>query len=112
LGGRSDNVYPNNTGPEYCSIYQMILVRDSKGGKSTFTNVSQQLLYVYLDTDADGKPEVRVPLFADSLDDYYWYYDNNNLRVAQLRFYEIPTVVEDVDPYDPPTTASTFKKTR
>jgi len=78
------------TGETYCSIYSMVLVREK--GKSSFTNVSKQLLYVYADTDGDGKVE-RIPLFSDSLDDYFWSYDNNGLKLAQLRFYEIPTNV-------------------
>ena len=78
------------TGDLYCSIYSMVLTRD--GGKSSFTNVSRSLLYVYADTDGDGQVE-RYPLFSDSLQDYYWDYDNGGLKLAQLRFYEIPTNV-------------------
>jgi hypothetical protein len=78
------------TGETYCSIYSMVLVREK--GKSSFTNVSKQLLYVYADTDGDGTVE-RIPLFSDSLDEYFWSYDNNGLKLAQLRFYEIPTNV-------------------
>jgi len=78
------------TGETYCSIYSMVLVREK--GKSSFTNVSKELLYVYQDTDGDGVVE-RIPLFSDSLDDYFWSYDNNGLKLAQLRFYEIPTNV-------------------
>jgi hypothetical protein len=42
------------------------------------------------DLDGDGTVE-RMPLFDDRLQDYYWQYDNNWLRVVQLRFYEQPT---------------------
>jgi hypothetical protein len=68
----------------------MVMVRE--GGKATFSNVSKQLLYVYADLDGDGTVE-RMPLFDDRLQDYYWQYDNNGLRVVQLRFYEQPTNV-------------------
>jgi hypothetical protein len=68
----------------------MVMVRDGK--KSTFSNVVKQLLYVYADLDGDGTVE-RMPLFDDRLQDYYWQYDNNGLRVVQLRFYEQPTNV-------------------
>ena len=78
------------TSETYCSIYSMVLVRDK--GKSTFTNVSKELLYVYADVNGDGTVE-RVPLFSDALDDYYWSYDNSGLKLAQLRFYEVPTTV-------------------
>ena len=74
----------------WCSVYTMVLVRDK--GKSTFTNVSKELLYVYVDTDGDGDADVRVPLFGNEMD-FYWQYDNNGLKLAQLRFYEIPTNV-------------------
>ena len=78
------------TGETYCSIYSMVLIREK--GKSSFTNVSKQLLYVYADTNGDGTVE-RIPLFSDSLDEFFWSYDNNGLKLAQLRFYEIPTNV-------------------
>lgn len=78
------------TGDEYCSIYSMVLVRE--GGKSTFRNVSRELLYVYADLDGDGTVE-RYPLFSNEMEDYYWNYDNNGLKLAQLRFYQIPTNV-------------------
>jgi hypothetical protein len=74
----------------YCSVYSMVLVRN-KGG-SRFSNVSQQLLYTYADTDGDGKLE-RYPLFSDPLASYYWSYDNQGLKLAQLRFYEMSTTV-------------------
>jgi hypothetical protein len=78
------------TGDTYCSIYSMVLIREK--GKSSFTNVSKQLLYVYVDTDGDDIVE-RIPLFSDAMDEYFWSYDNNGLKLAQLRFYEIPTDV-------------------
>ncbi len=84
------------TAEKYCSIYQMVLVRDK--GKSSATNVSRDLLYVYSYQDTDNDPAtapvlVRTGLFADALDAYYWNYDNSGLKLAQLRFYETPTTV-------------------
>ena len=79
---------------EICSTESMVLVRDSKGGKSTFTNYSRELLYVYYDLDGDGTTE-RYPLFDDRLEDYFWDYDNKGLRIAQLRFYEHSTDVNN-----------------
>ena len=78
------------TGDVYCSEEELVSVRD-KGG-STFTNVSKQLLYIYADLDGDGTAE-RYNLFHDDLQDYYWEYTNNGLRLLQLRFYEIATNV-------------------
>ena len=75
---------------EYCSTYSMVLVRGA--GKSSFDNVSRELLYIYVDLDEDGIPE-RYPLFDDQLQNYFWSYDNNGLKLVQLRFYEIPTDV-------------------
>jgi hypothetical protein len=71
-----------------CSNESMVLTR--KTGTSRFTNVSRELLYVVADVDGDGTTE-KVPLFGDELEDYFWQYDNNGLRLAQLRFYEIAT---------------------
>ena len=76
----------------YCSVLQLVMVRDT--GQSKFSNVSKYLLYIYADIDDDGKIE-RVPLFDDSLENYFWSYDNNGLKLVQLRFYEIPTTVPD-----------------
>ena len=77
-------------GVEWCSIYSMVLVREK--GKSPFQNVTKQLLYVYVDLDVDGVVE-RYPLFSDALQDYFWSYANNGLKLAQLRFYEVATDV-------------------
>jgi hypothetical protein len=78
------------TGELYCSVYTSVLLRNS--GKSSFTNVSKELLYVYADINGDGTLD-RVNLFGDALADYYWQYDNNGLKLAQLRFYAVPTTV-------------------
>jgi len=55
-------------------------------GKSTFTNVSRELLFLSADVDADGQIE-HVQLFDPLFDQYYWQYDNNGVKLAQLRFY-------------------------
>ncbi|HXU63333.1 MAG TPA: hypothetical protein VN962_16660 [Polyangia bacterium] len=78
------------TGQVYCSIYSSVQVRST--GKSSFTNVSKELLYVYADVNGDGTVE-RYPLFDSALQDYFWQYDNNGLKVLQLRFYQVPTTV-------------------
>lgn len=78
-------------GDEFCSTENVVLIRST--GKSTFTNVSKELLTVCLDTDGDGDCDVRVGLFDDATADYFWSYDNSGLKLAQLRFYPIPTTV-------------------
>ena len=70
----------------WCSVYSSVQVRSK--GKSTFSDVSKQLLYIYADINADGVLE-RYNLFNDSLMDYYWNYDNQGLKLLQLRFYEV-----------------------
>ena len=77
-------------GEEVCSLESMVLVR--QGGKSSFTNVSRYLLYIYADLDEDGDAE-RYPLFDGTLEDYFWEYDNAGLHLAQLRFYQLATDV-------------------
>lgn len=75
---------------DYCSIYSVISVREK--GKASFADVSKQLLYVYADLDDDGEIE-RYPLFDSALEDYYWSYDNQGMKIMQLRFYPISTPV-------------------
>jgi hypothetical protein len=87
----------------YCSIEQVgadILTRNK--GKSSFTNVTAQLLTIVfeveIDEDGDGTVDVvlqvRVPIFDESLENEYWLYDNHGLRLAQVRFYDCSTNVE------------------
>lgn len=78
------------TGEEVCSTEAYVTVRSK--GKPTFENVSRELLYIYVDLDGDGVVE-RYNLFNDALKDYFWSYDNNGLKVLQLRFYEVSTNV-------------------
>ncbi len=72
-------------------------------GKSTFENVSRDLLYVdycteFTDTNGDGvftadecTNVTQVPLFGVEAEEFFWDYDNNGLKLAQFRFYEVPT---------------------
>lgn len=76
------------TGDVYYSVESAVFVRE-KGG-SRFVNVSRELLYVYADIDGDGVID-RMPLFDDRLQDYFWQYDNNGLKLVQLRFYPVST---------------------
>jgi hypothetical protein len=98
-GGSADIetcIEDKTTGDTYCSSTDsesnVVKVSGPKGsGAAKFENVSRQLLYVTI----EGK---RYPLFADSNYYYFWDYDNKGLRLAQMRFYEIPTAVSDVVP--------------
>ena len=84
------------TDEEVCSTYKVELARETGKGKNKFTNVSKELLYINADVcvdynDVTGVCEeyerMRVPLFSDILEDYLWQYDNNGVRLVQLRFY-------------------------
>jgi len=74
----------------YCSVYTLSLERQK--GKSSFGDVSKYLLYIYADLNADGVLE-RYPLFDEALQGYFWDYDNQGLKLVQLRFYPIGTTV-------------------
>ena len=86
------------TEEEVCSVLMYDLTMRT-GGKANrkFTDVSKELLYVY--ADLDGLGVQRYPLFDEALHDYFWSYDNNGLKLAQLRFYyhESTTVPEPGD---------------
>lgn len=73
------------TGEEVCSTESMVAVRAT--GRSRFSDVSRDLLFVYADLDGDGVDE-RYGLFDDALQDYFWQYDNQGLKLLQLRFYD------------------------
>jgi len=109
LGGDTRTVNNAVVDGAFCSIEQVgadILTRTS--GKSPFTNVTAQLLTIVFEvtvwTDANGDGivdpgetetfQVRVPIFDDALQGEFWYYENNGLRLAQVRFYDCSTNVE------------------
>jgi hypothetical protein len=56
-------------------------------GKPKWTNVTKQLLTIYLDTDLDNVCDTRKFLFDDALVNYLWQYDNFGNRIMKLRFY-------------------------
>jgi hypothetical protein len=66
-------------------------------GKQSFENVTKDLLYVDVciafDTTTGACTATdQIPLFSDDTKSYLWQYDNAGLKLAQLRFYEVPTV--------------------
>jgi hypothetical protein len=78
------------TGAVYCSQDTLSMKRIA--GSSKFLNVSQDLLYVYADINGDGIVD-RVPLFSDSLQDYFWDVDTQGRAHAQLKFCPVSTTV-------------------
>lgn len=73
---------------EVCSIWVLEMKR--KKGRSKFSDASKALLYVYADL---GEGLELYPLFGEALQDYFWNYDNFGLKLAQFRFYEMPSDV-------------------
>ena len=87
-------------------------------GQSIFTNQTAALLTIVLKVevyewqDDDANPNtpdvlvlidtiyVRIPIFNDMLQGEYWEYDNNGLKLLQLRIYRVGT---DVTTADDPT---------
>lgn len=72
-GAGDDGVFGTADDEEICSVISLNLTRDKE--QSKFDNVTKYLLYIYADIDGDGDLE-RVPLFDDSLQGYFWDYDN------------------------------------
>jgi hypothetical protein len=89
-------------------VYSMYKLEVERGhGKQVFSDVSRYLLYIYVEEDIIGDPDGvpdsgdevllveagRYPLFDPALEDYFWEYDNNGLKLLQLRFYEVSVTV-------------------
>jgi hypothetical protein len=90
----------------YASVEQVgqdITFRDK--GQEKFQNVTAALLTIVfkITVDADGDATadetlyVRVPIFDDIIEGEYWEYDNNGLKLLQVRFYEVGTDVSAND---------------
>jgi len=110
-GGKAtmQSCYEDATGT-WCAVdfiggVEPITIQRTKGGVAKFVNVSKDLLFVdFCVTWAAGSDGVlgtaddvctnvdQIPLFSNKDLSYYWSYDNEGLKLAQLRFYEVPTV--------------------
>lgn len=72
-------------------------------GKSIFTNVTAELLTIVFKVEVElfNGPViteyVRVPIFDDIISGEYWEYDNNGLKLLQVRFYPVGTDVTYAD---------------
>ena len=97
------------TGEEVCSIEVVKLERTK--GKQKFQNVSKELLTICAKICTEVDPVtgeciawewMRLYLFDPLLQDYLWKYDNNGLKLAQLRFYPQETCYEPDDWACPP----------
>jgi hypothetical protein len=73
-----------------------ITIERKRGGVEKFVNVSKSLLFVDYCAEWDITGTIclnvdQVPLFGIEALLYSWSYDNGGLKLAQLRFYEVPT---------------------
>ncbi len=79
------------TGEELCSTSNEVFIRNS--GKSSFRDVTTTLTTIDLDaslTDViTACGATTVSLFDPCLEGYFWNYDNNGLKLLQLRFYPL-----------------------
>jgi hypothetical protein len=78
------------TGLQVCSLNSYMAMRGT--GKSKFTDQSGNLLFVTVCNTLTGKTS-SIPLFSQLLSNYIWSVDNEGLRLAQLRFYQVPSAV-------------------
>src|SRR5258707_5771969 len=77
-----------------CSTQHEVFVRGT--GKSSFRNVTQALTTITLDAVADSAAVAAcggtsVNLFDACLLGFFWQYDNNGLKLLQVRFYPNPS---------------------
>ena len=73
-----------------CSTAQFVTVVTRSNGKSVFSNVTSSLLFI---SQCISGQLTRTPLFSSTLQNYFWSYDNNGLKLLQMRFYQLPTTV-------------------
>ena len=99
LSGRTLKGNPSLTTPgAECSLEQVGAdILTSETGPKKFTNVTADLLTIVLNVidDATGLviTTVRVPIFNEAFENEFWEYDNNGLKLAQVRFYPCSTNV-------------------
>ena len=86
-----------DAGQIFCSEESAMYFRTK--GKSTFSDVTNQLLFLTLTIDSTATPglasclgvsgtqPVTVSLFNSCLENYFWNYQNDGLKLLQLRFY-------------------------
>jgi hypothetical protein len=73
-----------------CSTENVVKVRYTGKNREQFEDVSKQLLTVCLDTDGYGTCDIRYPLFAAPLSDYFWQWNTSGKAHAQLVFIPYP----------------------
>jgi hypothetical protein len=86
-----------------CSVATLTMTRTK--GKQSFTNVSADLLFLSIMVDPTTNlalatclgvttaTQVNVSLFNGCLQNFFWNYQNNGLKLLQLRFYPTGAVL-------------------
>jgi len=70
-----------NTGETVCNVDPNNVMLSRNRGRPTFRNVTNQLTLLQNTSEGD------VALFATGFEDWVWQYQNQGLRLVQLRFY-------------------------
>jgi len=73
---------------EICSTESVIEIR--RKGRRRFQDVTDELTTIQLPEGSEAAAacgDTNVSLFAECLEGYFWAYDNNGLRLLQVRFY-------------------------
>jgi len=100
----------DETTETWCSINQAVMTRTT--GRPRAEDVTDILFTLTILVDVDDVKDVAltaclaegslidildtelqvadVPIFHACFEDYFWNYDNNGLKLLQLRFYEVP----------------------
>ncbi len=94
----------DGTDEEICSVEKLDMTRKNSG-KPVWDNVSRELLTVCVDVFDDtidpetGEPigfdgicDIRVDIFDDQLENYFWSVTNEGAKLLQLRIIDSPTV--------------------
>ena len=82
---------PSVTGPDagiLCSTEHEVFVRGT--GKSSFRNVTTALTTITFSALVGTCTSLTVSLFDPCLQGFLWQYDNNGLKLLQVRFYLNP----------------------
>jgi hypothetical protein len=75
------------TNEQVCSTENVLTLKRG-AGKSLWQDATSELTSLVADIDGDGVLDT-VALFADGFTDFFWQYDNQGLKVAQIRFYPL-----------------------
>jgi hypothetical protein len=80
--------FVDELGNYWYSLENVSITRNK--GKAVFSDKTLELTTIYADITDDGVYNpVRYNLFDNALYNYFWNYDNNGLKLLQLRFYMV-----------------------